>query len=384
MTRARKETQAVREDFKNSLAQLSQVHTGLAKENKREQAMRAYAIMRDMDEMRRGVLEIQAEGRQNQGRLEASMASINDLIKQRETLADTRMAETSAVMKERDRQSDERMKLISDLMQRRETDANVPMVDMMTTMKDLTVGVRSMVSQAGAAQAQAAPAAPTTLNLNNVPSTSAAPPTTQPTYRKVAQPSIKKIRPAKLIPPATYKRDPTKATKMAKVIQSESRDVGTDPLSSISFDLFTHGASTTGDYYSPVSGMTTRESNYYTARTSAAINPPKLTYIDLVPRPVATSTQRKLTTKRNLEQDYSKMEEAHEASNVTPDTPRTSQRQALAEAISTAMSKGLEPLLAAKESKNKPTNYRGTKDGNADGWMMLMKRHLEKRQGHPP
>ena len=42
------------------------------------------------------------------------------------------------------------------------------------------------------------------------------------------------------------------------------------------------------------------------------------------------------------------------------------------------MSKGLEPLLAAKESKNKPKKYRGTKDGNADGWMMLMKRHLEK------
>ena len=42
------------------------------------------------------------------------------------------------------------------------------------------------------------------------------------------------------------------------------------------------------------------------------------------------------------------------------------------------MSKGLEPLLAAKQSKNKPTKYRRTKDGNADGWMMLMKRHLEK------
>ena len=40
-----------------------------------------------------------------------------------------------------------------------------------------------------------------------------------------------------------------------------------------------------------------------------------------------------------------------ETSSPTPDTPRTSQRQALAEAISTAMSKGLERLLAAKESK---------------------------------
>ena len=42
--------------------------------------MRADAIMKDMDEMRRGLLEKQAEGRQNQGRLEASMSSLNDLI----------------------------------------------------------------------------------------------------------------------------------------------------------------------------------------------------------------------------------------------------------------------------------------------------------------
>ena len=56
-----------------------------------------------------------------------------------------------------------------------------------------------------------------------------------------------------------------------------------------------------------------------------------------------------------------------------PDTPGTRQRQALAEAISTAMSKSLEPLLAIKESKNKTTKYRGTRVANADGWIMLMK-----------
>ena len=82
-------------------------------------------IMRDMDEMRKGLLEIQVDGRLNQGRLDASMASLNNpWIKQLENLADTRMAEMSAVMKERDRQADERMKLMSDLMQRRDTDAD--------------------------------------------------------------------------------------------------------------------------------------------------------------------------------------------------------------------------------------------------------------------
>ena len=60
---------------------------------------------------------------------------MNDLIKQRENLADTRTAEKSAVMKKRYRQSDERMRLMSDLMQRRETDADTRMIDLMTTKK---------------------------------------------------------------------------------------------------------------------------------------------------------------------------------------------------------------------------------------------------------
>ena len=83
ITKARKEAQVIREDFQSSLAQLAQVQTKLARENN-EHEMRADLIMRDMDELRRGLVEIQAEGRQNQGRLEASMASLNDLIKQRE------------------------------------------------------------------------------------------------------------------------------------------------------------------------------------------------------------------------------------------------------------------------------------------------------------
>ena len=198
-----------------------------------------------------------------------------------------------------------------------------------------------------------------TSNSDGYPSTSAAPNPTQTAYRKVAQSNAEQAKPLKLIPPATYKRDLPRTNKMARVI-TESRDVGTDPLTSISFDPFARGASTTGGYYSPASGMTKRESNYHTARTNVSENSPKQAYLDLIPRPVATSTQQKSTTKRNLEQDNDEMEQSSESPNATPDT------------------KSLEPLLAAKESKNKPTKYRGTKDGNADGWMMLMKRHLEK------
>ena len=50
ITKARKETQTVREDFQSSLAQLAQVQTRLARENN-EHEMRADMIMRDMDEL---------------------------------------------------------------------------------------------------------------------------------------------------------------------------------------------------------------------------------------------------------------------------------------------------------------------------------------------
>ena len=69
VTKITRESQAVREDFRNSLAQLSQVHSQLSRENT-EHVMRADVIMRDMDDMRKGLLEIQEEGRQNQRRLE--------------------------------------------------------------------------------------------------------------------------------------------------------------------------------------------------------------------------------------------------------------------------------------------------------------------------
>ena len=67
VTKARKEAQAIREYFRCSLAQLAQVQSRLARENS-EHGMRADVIMRDMDEMRKGPIEMQTEGRQNQVR----------------------------------------------------------------------------------------------------------------------------------------------------------------------------------------------------------------------------------------------------------------------------------------------------------------------------
>ena len=265
------------------------------------------------------------------------------------------------------------MKLMTDTMQRRDMDGNVRMVDLMTTMQHLTLGVKAIVLQRAATQAQSAPRAPPKYQQADMPSTSAAP---QPPYRTVAQSTAEQVRPPKLAPPATYKRDLPKLTKMAKIVHAESRYAGTDPMSDLSsFDPYARGER---EFHSAADE--TRRTSYYTANSSAAFRLPARTqtFKDFVQRPVATSTQRKLTTKRNLDQEHGDAEELPVVADETPDTPRTSQRQAPAEAISPAMSKGLELLLAVKESKNKPTKYRATRDGNADGWMMLMKRHLEK------
>ena len=96
-----------------------------------------------------------------------------------------------------------------------------------------------------------------------------------------------------------------------------------------------------------------------------------LSYFNNPPRPLASSTQRKTVSRRNLNPVTTE--------GVTKDNiPNAIHNQALAEAITTAMSKGLEPLLTTKATKNKPTKYRGTRDGIVDGWLMLMKRYLEK------
>ena len=90
------------------------------------------------------------------------------------------MSERSTIIKERNRQADERLKSMSDLLRGRDSEANNRLIILMTTMQDLKLGVKAMVSQTEAAPARAAPA-PLALNLENIPSTKAPHPPTQVT-----------------------------------------------------------------------------------------------------------------------------------------------------------------------------------------------------------
>ena len=50
-------------------------------------------------------------------------------------------------------------------------------------------------------------------------------------------------------------------------------------------------------------------------------------------------------------------------------------------AISKAMSKELAPLLAGRDqTQAKPSVYRGSKEGCIDGWILVMRRYLQRTQ----
>ena len=173
------------------------------------------------------------------------------------------------------------------------------MVELMTTMQDLILGKRIVVAQTAAAQTRPSPLQ-VAHNSTSKPSTSAVPPPAQTRDRKIAPPSGEQAKQPKLIPTATYKRRSTKANKIARVEHADSSDAGTDPLTDISpFDLIARGASTKGVYCSAASGLITKKLDYHTAVTASAnTNPPILSFREIPPRPVASSTQRKVNARK--------------------------------------------------------------------------------------
>ena len=206
----------------------------------------------------RNAVANKTEGYINQDKTETSITSV-------ESLTEKLISEMTAIMAQRDQQADERLTLISETMHRRDLDVDKRMVDLMTTVQELTLGVKAVVATVPSRPSPV----PVALNPANAPSDNAS---------SIQQPTNREI------------------------VQRQSR-----------------------------------------------------TKLD----------------QRNLNPET--VEEAAKGN-----TPNTIHGQTLAEAITTAISKGLEPLLAAKEAKNTPTKYRGTRDGIIDGWLMLMKRYLEK------
>ena len=263
------------------------------------------------------------KGRVNQGKLEASVGSTKDMTAKR-------ISEMTAIMMRRDQRADERLKHMSEMMHRRDLDVDKRQVDLMTTVQDLTLGVKTVV----ATVPNRPPPVPVALNPADVPSTSAFP-SQHPTYREITQrQSLTKTdqtKQPKLQPPSTYKKVPMKTqVSTANHTEVQRCDISGPP----SFDPYARGAATTGDYYSAVSGQmlsdmktTTGNTEYQTAISSMlGVKRPALSYSNDQLRPLASSTQRKTTSKKNL--NTTTME------GVAKDNaPNAIHSQALAEAI---------------------------------------------------
>ena len=174
----------------------------------------------------------------------------------------------------------------------------------MTTVQGLTLGVKSV---AATVQSRPSPVL-VALHPASISFTSASLPQ-QPTYKEVAQRQSgskpDQTKQPKLQTPATYKRIPVKA-QVATASHTELQ--GCEISGPPSFDPYDRGASTTGDYYSAASGLmtgntrTTKGDTEY--QTAASSNPntknPTLFTSQEQLRPLASSTQRKTTSKRSL------------------------------------------------------------------------------------
>ena len=244
--------------------------------------------MKEVEELRRELIEIKMEGRINHGKLETTVASVKGLTEKR-------ISEITAIMAQKDRQADERLKFMSETMHRREMDVDKRMAYPMQKVVVATVPSRPSP-------------VPVALNAANEPSTRAFP-AQQPTYRKVVQrqsgTKTHQIKQPNLQLPATYKRVPVEA-RTTTGIQTELKrcEVSGPP----SFDPHARGASTTGYYYSAASGQMTSDVRTATGdteyQTAVSLNTgtehPALYSSNDQLSLLASSTQRKTTSKRSL------------------------------------------------------------------------------------
>ena len=156
------------------MAQLKQVQAKLAQKNSNH-VQRAEVLVQEVEELRKEVIEIKKEGRVNQGKIETSMASVNDLTEKR-------ISEMTAKMAPGDQQADERLVNMSEMIHRRDTDVNKRIVEFMTTAQHVTLGLKTVVATVPSRPSRVSVG----LNSANIPSTSAFP-TQQSTSRKIAQ-----------------------------------------------------------------------------------------------------------------------------------------------------------------------------------------------------
>ena len=137
-------------------------------------------------------------------------------------------------------------------------------------------------------------------------------------------------------------------------------------------------------------GITTNKgtSNYVSATTHPDKNPSALQSADSVlptSKPYSSSTRNQeiitidSTNSSNDSTKSTKGNGVEQPTAIEDDEPIPPELLKFTEAISKAMAKELEPLIAScDQTRTRPTTYKGTKDGSFDGWLPLMRRFLKQ------
>ena len=153
------------------------------------------------------------------------------------------------------------------------------------------------------------------------------------------------------------------------------------PITLSTFDL-TDTRATAGSHTS-----STEDEAYATSRMRTGTNSLFLTASEgmLTGKPCASSTRQKDNANGELSMQATRGSQHNSPAPSEGEEVISPEQLRFRAAISKAMSKELAPLLAGRDqTQAKPSVYRGSKEGSIDGWILVMRRYLQRTsQGNP-
>ena len=198
-----------------------------------------------------------------------------------------------------------------------------------------------------------------------------------------------KTQPKVAIPPLINKKttkvhvrmpNPLSDTSIPPAISlTQTRDQGVDPMPvTLSTLDLTDTRATAGSRTS-----STEDEAYATARMRTGTNSLFLTASEgmLTGKPCASSTRQRDNANGELPVQATRGSQDNSPAPSEGEEVISPEQLRFTAAISKAMSKELAPLLAGRDqTQAKPSVYRGSKEGSIDGWILVLRRYLQRTQ----
>ena len=161
---------------------------------------------------------------------------------------------------------------------------------------------------------------------------------------------------------------------------SRTRDQGVDPMRTTSSTVdLTDTRATAGSHISSAEDEAYTTARVRTAETSSMF----LTASEgkLTGNPCASSTRKKDNKNGELSMQATRGSRDDSPAPGEGEEVISLEQLRFTAAISKAMSKELAPLLAGRDpTQARPSVYRGSKEGSIDGWILVMRRYLQRTQ----